>query len=64
MSTTIMIQEDLMKMLTKLKEETKARSYDELIRKLLKRAKKLDKTHFGTLPDIESFEREEIDRFD
>jgi len=64
MSTTIMVREDLMKMLTKLKEETNAKSYDELIRRLLKRAKRLDKTHFGTLPDVESFEREEIDRFD
>jgi|Deesub1362A_J573_1020465.scaffolds.fasta_scaffold00051_4 predicted CopG family antitoxin len=64
MSTTIMVREDLMKMLNKLKKETGAKSYDELLRKLLKRAKRLEKTHFGTLPDIKSFEREELDRFD
>lgn len=64
MPTTIMVQDDLMKMLGRLKEESGARTYDELLRSLLRKTKKLDKSHFGTLPKLKTFQREEIDRFD
>lgn len=45
-----------------LKKELRAKSYDEVIRYLMKKAKHLEKSHFGTLPKLQSFEREEIDR--
>jgi len=47
-----------------LKKEMGTRSYEEVIRILLKNAKKLQRTHFGTLPKLKTFRREEIDRFD
>ena len=31
---------------------------------LQKKAKRIDRSHFGSLPKLESFRREEIDRFD
>ncbi len=64
MPTTIMVKDDLIKILSKLKEESGAKTYDELLRGMLKKVKKLDKSHFATLPKLKTFEREEIDRFD
>ena len=52
------------KMLDRLKKEIDAKSYDEVIRYLFKKAKRMDRSHFGSLPKLESFQREEIDRFD
>ena len=37
---------------------------DEVIRYLFKKAKRMDRSHFGSLPKLESFQREEIDRLD
>lgn len=51
-------------MLNRLKKEIDAKSYDEAIRYLFKKAKRMDKSHFGSLPKLETFQREEIDRFD
>jgi hypothetical protein len=51
-------------MLDRLKKEIDAKSYDEVIRYLFKKAKRMDKSHFGSLPKLESFQREETDRFD
>jgi hypothetical protein len=31
---------------------------------LQKKAKRMDRSHFGSLPKLESFRREEVDRFD
>jgi hypothetical protein len=31
---------------------------------LFKKAKRMDRSHFGSLPKLESFRREEIDRLD
>ncbi|MFQ6137388.1 MAG: hypothetical protein ACE5PM_09455 [Candidatus Hydrothermarchaeales archaeon] len=64
MPTTIMVQDDLAKVLAKLKQETGAKTYDELLREVVKKTKKLEKSHFGTLPRLKTFEREEIDRLD
>ena len=64
MSTTIQVKDDVQQMLDRLKKEIDAKSYDEVIRYLLKKAKRMDKSHFGSLPKLESFQREEIDRFD
>jgi predicted CopG family antitoxin len=64
MSTTIQVKDDVQQMLDRLKKEIDAKSYDEVIRYLFKKAKRMDKSHFGSLPRLESFQREEIDRFD
>ncbi|MGV8175723.1 MAG: antitoxin VapB family protein [Methanothrix sp.] len=64
MSTTIQVKDDVQKMLDRLKKEIDAKSYDEVIRYLFKKAKRMDRSHFGSLPKLESFQREEIDRFD
>jgi predicted CopG family antitoxin len=64
MSTTIQVKDDVQQMLDRLKKEIGAKSYDEVIRYLFKKAKRIDKSHFGSLPKLESFQREEIDRFD
>ena len=64
MSTTIQVKDDVQKMLDRLKKEIDAKSYDEVIRYLFKKAKHMDRSHFGSLPKLESFQREEIDRFD
>jgi hypothetical protein len=45
-----------------LKGEINAKSYDEVIRYLFVKAKRMETSHFGSLPKLESFEREEIDR--
>ena len=63
MPTTIQVKDDVLEMLNRLKKELKVRSYDEAIRYLFRKSNRTDKSHFGSLPDIKSFEREEIDRF-
>ncbi len=64
MTTTIQIHKDVLKVLGDLKREMKLRSYEDVIRALLEREKRLEKSHFGTLPKLKTFKREEIDRFD
>jgi len=64
MATTIQVHEDVLKELDTLKREMGTRSYEEVIRILLKNAKKLQRSHFGTLPKLKQFKREEIDRLD
>ncbi|OPY56411.1 MAG: hypothetical protein A4E49_00234 [Methanosaeta sp. PtaU1.Bin112] len=64
MSTTIQVKDDVQEMLDRLKKDIDAKSYDEAIRYLLKKAKKMEISHFGSLPDLEPFQREEIDRID
>ncbi len=63
-ATTIHVKDDVLEMLDRLKTEIDAKSYEETIRYLLKKAKKMDKSYFGRCPRLESFQREEIDRFD
>jgi predicted CopG family antitoxin len=63
-ATTIQVKEDVLEMLNRLKKDIDAKSYDEAIRYLFKKAKRMDKSHFGSLPKLETFQREEIDRFD
>ncbi len=64
MATTIRISKEMLQELEKLKKEKRASSYEELIKKLIEESKRLKKSHFGTLPKLEKFRREEIDRFD
>jgi predicted CopG family antitoxin len=64
MSTTIQVKDDVHQMLDRLKKEINAKSYDEVIRYLFKKTKHMDRSHFGSLPKLEPFQREEIDRLD
>ena len=64
MATTIRISKEMLHELEKLKKEKMANSYEELIRKLIEESKRLRKSHFGSLPKLGEFRREEIDRFD
>lgn len=64
MTTTIQVKDDVQQMLDRLKKEIDVKSYDEVIRYLFKKAKRMDRSHFGSLPKLESFQREEIDRLD
>jgi len=64
MATNIRISKEMLHELEKLKKEKMANSYEELIRKLIEESKRLRKSHFGSLPKLEEFRREEIDRFD
>ena len=64
MPTTIQVKDDVQQMLDRLKKEINAKSYDEVIRYLFHKAKRMEKSHFGSLPKLESFQREELDRLD
>ena len=64
MVATIQVHEDVLKQLNTLKRETGAKSNEEVIKMLIDTIKSLKKSHFGTLPNLKTFEREEIDRFD
>jgi predicted CopG family antitoxin len=64
MSTTIQVKDDVQEMLDRLKKDINVKSYDEAIRYLFRKAKRMERSNFGSLPELESFQREEIDRFD
>jgi predicted CopG family antitoxin len=64
MATTIQVHQDTIKVLEHLKQEMKLRSYEDVIRVLLEREKKVDQSHFGTLPKLKPFQREALDRLD
>jgi predicted CopG family antitoxin len=64
MVTTIQVHRDLLKVLDQLKKEMNLRSYEEVIRLLLEREKRIERSHFSTLPRLKPFKREELDRFD
>lgn len=64
MPTTIQVKDDVQEMLDRVKKDINAKSYDEAIRYLFRKAKRMERSHFGSLPKLESFQREEIDRFD
>ena len=64
MSTTIQVQEDVYKILSILKKDLNADSYNDVVKHLLRKCKKMDESEFGSMPGIAPFRREEIDRFD
>ncbi len=64
MPTTIQVQDDVYKMRNILKKELNAESYNDVIRHLLRRSKRMDESEFGSMPGIAPFQREEIGRFD
>jgi predicted CopG family antitoxin len=63
MATTIQVQDDVYKMLNILKKELNAESYNDVVKHLLRKSKRMDESEFGSMPGIAPFQREEIDRF-
>lgn len=64
MATTIQVQDDVYKMLNQLKKELNVESYNDVLRHLLRKSKRMDESEFGSMPEIAPFQREDIDRFD
>ncbi len=66
MATTIQVKEHTMQMLSALKKETKTRSYDEVINKLLTARRKKIESMYGSLKgdwDIMEGLRDKHDRY-
>jgi predicted CopG family antitoxin len=63
MSTTIQVQDDVYKILNILKKELNVESYNDVVKHLIRKAKRMDESEFGSMPGIAPFKREEIDRF-
>jgi predicted CopG family antitoxin len=62
--TTIQVDEDIIKVLERMKRERALKSYSEALREILKESKTLKKSERGSLPKLKPFMREKIDRFD
>ncbi len=61
MVTTIQMHEDIIKELNSLKKELNLKSYEEVIRALIKSEKRLKKSYFGVFPELPEFNRDEED---
>lgn len=59
MVTTIQMHEDVIKELNALKKELNLKSYEEVIRALLRTEKRLKKSYFGKFPELHEFKRDE-----
>ena len=59
MPTTVQVNEKTLQMLNKAKKEMKAKSHDEVIKKLLTERKKLPRSMFGSNPKLDSFTPED-----
>ena len=55
MPTTVQVNEKTLQMLNKAKKEMKARSHDEVIKKLLSERKEIPLSMFGSNPKLTSF---------
>ena len=62
--TTIQVDEDIVKVLERMKRERALKSYSEALREILKESKTLKSSERGSLPKLKPFMREKIDRFD
>ncbi|VVB62974.1 Putative antitoxin [uncultured archaeon] len=61
--STIQVQDDVYKMLNILKKEINVESYNDVVRHLFRKAKRMGESEFGSMPGIAPFQREEVDRF-
>jgi Arc/MetJ-type ribon-helix-helix transcriptional regulator len=61
--TTIQIDRETLTLLEHYRKEKAFRNYSEVIRKLLQEYKKIPRSEKGSLPKLEPFKREKIDRF-
>ncbi len=59
MVTSIQMHEDIIKELNARKKELNLKSYEEVIRALLRSEKKLKKSYFGAFPELPEFKRDE-----
>lgn len=59
MPTTVQVSEKTLQMLNELKEEMKARSHDEVIKKLISKTKKIPSSMFGSNQKLRPFSRED-----
>ncbi|MGD6853231.1 MAG: hypothetical protein ACQCN6_14330 [Candidatus Bathyarchaeia archaeon] len=55
MPTTVQVDEKTLQMLNQAKKEMKAKSHDEVIKKLLTERKKTPRSMFGSNPKLTSF---------
>lgn len=61
--TTIQVDRETLSVLERYKKEMAFKNYSEAIRRLLQESKKIPKSEKGSLPKLEPFKREKIDRF-
>ena len=59
MVTTIQMHEDIIKELNALKKELNLKSYEDVIRALLRSEKRLNKSYFGAFSELCEFKRDE-----
>jgi predicted CopG family antitoxin len=59
MPTTVQVSEKTLQMLNELKEEMKARSHDEVIKKLISKRKRIPGSMFGSNRKLRPFSRED-----
>lgn len=64
MPTTIQVKDDVYRLLSRMKENLGFRTYDDVIRELLKAKKRVAEDYFGKYPKLNTFKREKLDRFD
>lgn len=58
MPTTVQVSEKTLQMLNELKEEMRARSHDEVIKKLISKRKRVPSSMFGSNRRLRPFSRE------
>ena len=61
--TRVQVDEDILKLLKRVKREKSLRSYSEVLRTILRENKTLRKTERGSLRSLKPFVREKNDRF-
>jgi predicted CopG family antitoxin len=61
--TTVQVDEKTLQMLNKAKKEMKAKSHDEVIKKLLNERKKIPCSMFGSNPKLTSFTEDDRAEF-
>lgn len=59
MPTTVQVNEKTLQMLNRVKKEMKAKSHDEVIKKLITERKKIPCSMFGSNPKLDSFTPED-----
>lgn len=59
--TTIQLHDDVIRRLNSLKKEMKLKTYEEVIRELLRSYKSFKKSYLGAFPGLKEFKRDEED---
>ena len=63
LATTVQVDEKTLQMLNEAKKEMKAKSHDEVIKRLLTERKKIPRSMFGSNPKLSSFTEEDRAQF-